>query len=268
MHTMLRGAIAARRALRRGPLTALFAALLLALVPSRADAQGSRDYLFGTPAGSLTIRGGLNLLRQSSAVFEDSREFLTLDRGDLVGGSVLADLAFRVNERFDVVLSGGYSHSSAWSEFRGWEGDDDLPIAQRTKLTTVPLSASVKVYPRERGRAIGRFAYVPSRFAPYVGVGAGAMWHRYVQNGEFVDFATIDDEGYADIIRIHLENDGFAPLLQGLAGVDIRLTRQLSLSLEGRYQWARGRMNPEQFEGFDRIDLSGLQTTAGLHIRL
>lgn len=251
--------------LARGLVAALLVALL---VPAMAEAQSRPDYMLGTPDGTLTLRGGMNLLRQSSGVFADAREFLTLDRGDLFAGSMLVDLAFRTGARYDVMLSGGYSRSSAQTEFRGWEGEDDMPIEQRTELTTVPLSVSVKMYPMERGRSIGRFAYVPARFAPYVGAGAGVMWHRYVQHGEFVDFASVDADGFADIVRLRMENDGFAPLVQGLAGVDVRLSRAVSLSVEGRYQWARAGMDPSQFEGYDRLDLSGLQTTVGLQLRL
>jgi hypothetical protein len=86
------------------------------------------------------------------------------------------------------------------------------------------------------------------------------MWYRFTQQGEFVDFQT------NDIFRDHLESSGWAPTVQGLAGVDLTLTPRLALTGEARYSWARAQLS-DAFVGFDRIDLSGTSATVGLTVR-
>jgi hypothetical protein len=126
----------------------------------------------------------------------------------------------------------------------------------------VPLTASAKLYLQPRGRSIGRFAYVPATgLMPYVGAGGGAVWHRFVQEGLFVDYESLR------ILEGRIETSGFSPLLHGFAGADVRISPRVSLTFEGRYTWSRAEMGND-FVGFDRIDLSGLQTTAGIQIRL
>jgi hypothetical protein len=243
---------------------ALIAGLVLVLVMPVAElsAQDRRDFLIGAPSVTLTLRGGMNVLRQNSDIYEHVREFLTIDRGDLLGFSGIADLGIRVSDRFDIVASLGYSRSATWSEDREFVEQDDSPIEQHTSLVQVPLTMSAKLYLQPRGRAIGRFAYVPAAgLTPYIGAGGGALWHRFAQDGHFVDYESLR------ILQGRLETAGFAPLLHGFAGVDVRIAPRLSLTLEGRYNWSHAAMGSD-FVGFDRIDLSGLQTTAGIQIRL
>jgi hypothetical protein len=244
---------------------ALTAAALV--VPDAALAQTNRDYLIGAPPVTLTLRGGLNILRQRSDIFDHTREFLTVERGDLLGGAAGADIGIRLSDRLDLVASAGFSRSSTWSEFRDWEDMDGLPIEQQTALTQVPLALSARYYPLARGRSIGRFAYVPSRWAPYIGAGGGAMWHRFVQEGEFLDTFACEEFDQCAIVPGRLESEGFVPMAQFFGGVDMRLLPRLSLTLDARYHLSRAPMGRD-FDGFDRIDLSGLQTTVGVQIRL
>ena len=58
------------------------------------------------------------------------------------------------------------SRSSTQSEFRHWLDNNDLPIQQTTEFQRVPLTASLKMYLGPPGRSIGRFAWIPKRFAP------------------------------------------------------------------------------------------------------
>jgi hypothetical protein len=51
-----------------------------------------------------------------------------------------------------------------------------------------------------------------------------------------------------------------------MAGVDVSLTPRFVLTGEGRYTYAKAKMD-EDFIDFDKIDLSGFAITAGLAIR-
>jgi opacity protein-like surface antigen len=86
------------------------------------------------------------------------------------------------------------------------------------------------------------------------------MWYSFTQSGEFVDVA--DNE----IFTATLRSTGWAPLLHAGAGVDLALSSSLLLASEARYSFAKADMQ-EDFAGFDRIDLSGLNVTFGLKVR-
>jgi hypothetical protein len=118
----------------------------------------------------------------------------------------------------------------------------------------------VKRYLAPRGRSIGRFAWVPARRTAYVGVGAGWMWYRFRQVGDFVDFKTLN-VFYDDFL-----SSAWTPTVHALAGVDVPLGRYLVFSGEGRFTWAKGPMGRD-YVGFNRIDLSGLSITTGLSVR-
>ena len=60
------------------------------------------------------------------------------------------------------------------NEFRDWVDNNDEPIEQETKFRRLPLTVALRYYLTDRGRAVSQFAYIPNRYAPYVGVGGGA----------------------------------------------------------------------------------------------
>jgi hypothetical protein len=253
----------------RLPVAALVALGLLAatfMMPAAAQAQERRDYLLGAPAMTLTLRGGFAFLRGDSEIYEFVSEHLTLERSDFRPVELGADFAIRLSDRFDLVPGIGYSRTARWSEYRDYVEDvngQERPIEQQTTLARVPLTLSVRAYPLARGRTIGRFVYIPARVVPYVGAGAGTMWHSFAQDGDFVD---VDDPDLAIFTR-RFESDGFGPVAQVFAGVEYGLGNRFALTVEARYHWASARMGRDFDAGFDRIDLSGLQTTAGLQIR-
>lgn len=234
-------------------------AMLATALP--ASAQGAGDgFLFREPTVSVGLRGGFGHASAGSDIFAFSTEHLTLSQGDFSGPSLGGDLAFRVHPRLHLALGAGYSSAIRDSEFRDWVGTDDLPIEQTTRFERVPLTAGVKAYLVPPGRTVGRFAWVPSRVAPYVGAGAGAMWYRFRQEGEFMDFETLA------IFDDVLESQGWAPMAQGVAGLEYSLTPRLVLSGELKYVWARAELG-DSFDEFDPIDLSGAAATFGVNLR-
>ena len=118
----------------------------------------------------------------------------------------------------------------------------------------------VRQYLTSRGRSVGDLAWIPSRLAPYVGAAGGAMWYRFRQNGDFVDFNT------NDVFNGTLNTSGWAPAASGAAGLDVTLTPRFALTGQGKYLWARARPGGD-FSGFNQIDLSGFSTTVGLLVR-
>jgi hypothetical protein len=240
---------------------ALAITLALVLPASTAAGQGSGDgFLFKEPTVTVVLRGGFAHASAESDIFTFVKDELTLGSGDFSGPTLGADVAIRITPRFDVVVGASYAGRSARSEFRDWVDQDDRPIEQTTKFRRVPVTASAKLYLTPRGRSIGRFVWLPARYAPYVGVGGGAMWYRFSQEGDFVDFETLD------VFSDELESSGWTGTAHAMAGLDFALTPRLGLTGEARYTYANATLS-DDFEGFDEIDLSGISTTIGLSIR-
>ena len=250
-------------AFRRTPalLALAVAAAAAAGAPGAALAQGAgRGFLFHEPTGSITLRGGFARASAGSDIFAFTTENLTLGRGDFDGVTVGADFAFRVAPRMDLMFGAAYAGRSSRSEFRKWVDQDNQPIEQRTSFHRTPLTVGARAYLTPRGRSIGSYAWVPARAAYYVGGGGGMMHYRFAQKGDFVDEETLDVFGDEFI------SSGWTPTAQALAGADFTVNPYFALTAEGRYGWAKAKMDRD-FSNFDNIDLSGFTATIGLAIR-
>jgi opacity protein-like surface antigen len=241
----------------------LVAALALAgTAAASAGAQSAGNgFLFEQPTGSLTLRGGYAHANANSDIFSFSTDELTLDKSDFSGPIFGADISFRVAPRIDIVLGTSYAGTSTQSSYRDLVDENSAEITQTTDFRRVPVMASVRAYLTSRGRSVGRFAWVPTRFAPYVGVGGGAMWYEFSQHGEFVDH---DDGNH--IFTSEFSSSQWTPAAQGMVGLDFSITPRIALTGEAKYIWAKGTLD-DTFTGFDKIDLSGLSTTIGLTYR-
>jgi hypothetical protein len=238
----------------------LLAGVLLAGTAPAAAQSAGNGFLFHTPNVTLTLHGGYDRAGAGSDLFSFTTRELTLGKSDFSGLAGGGDVSFRLSPRLDLMIGAEYTGRVKQSEFRDLVGTDDLPIEQRTRFERAPLAANLKLYLVPKGRTIGSFAWVPSKVAPYVGAGGGAMWYRFRQNGDFVDYQT--NEIYSDF----LESAGWAPLAQGLAGVDVAVTPRFAVTGEARYSWARAGLS-DSYVDFDRIDLSGLAATIGISLR-
>jgi hypothetical protein len=227
-----------------------------------APAQGTGDgFLFRRPRATFAIRAGYDRALAGSDVFSFATERLTLGRGSFSSLTVATDLSARLNDRVDLVFGASYSGSRSRSEFRDWVDQDSLPIEQTTSFDRLPLTVGLKIYLAQRGRSLGHLAWVPARYVPYVGVGAGAMWYRFRQEGDFVDFETLD------VFGDKFDSSGWTMTAHGLAGVEVALGPRFFLVGEGRYTWAQSTMG-QAWVDFDRIDLSGFSVTAGIAFRM
>jgi hypothetical protein len=233
----------------------------LAASPLTARAQDAGNgFLFGAPMGSFTLRGGWALARAHSDLFAFTTEQLTLDRGDFSSPDIEGDLAFRVAARTDVVVSTGLSGMNRRSEFRHFIDNNDLPIEQTTTFVRVPITLGVKQYLTSTGRSIGRFAWIPSRAAPYVGGGGGVMYYKFRQDGDFIDLQTMN------VFPSIYASDGWTRTAYATAGLDYSLGPRFALTTEARYLWSNAELSRD-FSGFEHLDLSGLSTTVGLAVR-
>lgn len=235
--------------------------LLGTSAPRVAQGQASgQGFLLQRPIGSITLRGGYAHASASSDLFDFVTNQLTLNRSDFSSPTGQVDLAFRIAPRLDVDFGAGLSRSSSPSEYRTLIDQNNQPIQQTTSFERVPLTADLRFFLTPPGRSIGQFAYVPARFAPYIGAGAGMIGYEFKQTGDFVDPNT----NY--VFNSDLSSSGWAPEAHALVGADYSLSPRFALSGEAKYLWAKGSLNND-FSGFDKIDLSGFTTTIGLKLR-
>ena len=243
----------------RGAAVALLAATSL-LVPATARAQS--DFMLKRPAATVSLYGGWAVPGEGSDLFGFAREQVTLEEGDFESPLVSAEVALRVSEHFD--LTAGLDHSSRTvaTEMRDWVTSDDRPIPQSTRFTRTRFHAGARAYLLPRGRSISRFAWVPTRWSPYVGGGIGVTRFEFEQVGDFVDYETLDI--FAD--QLEAVGDGFTP--HALAGVQLSLTPRILLRGEYRYIWGSGSPDSTDYYDFQDVDLSGSAVVIGASFRL
>ena len=227
---------------------------------SAGGAQASEpDFLFGAPRGALSIRGGFSKASANSDIYDFLGEELTIEKGDFNAPVFGIDVALSVHPRIDVLVGFEYSRSGIDSEYRDFVEDNGAPIHQTTELRTVPVTGSVKLYLTPRGRSISRFAFVPSKARAYAGGGAGLVWYRLHQTGDFVDFVDLS------IFTGEFSSSGWGSEAHVFGGMDLQMGPKWYLSFEGRYVWADATLSGD-FVGFDPIDLGGLRITAGVNV--
>ena len=256
---------AARRAeagrFRRSVLALAALVTLVSLAPEAGAQSSGKGFLFKRPVGSFALRGGYALANAGSDVFSEATTQLTLDKRDFSAFDVGGDISYSLGARTDLVFDGELTSAKKPSEFRKWVDNNDQPIRQSTTFRRIPLTMAVKYYLADRGREVSQFAWIPKQYAPYVSLGAGAMYYRFKQDGDFVDFKTLD------VFSTTVESSGWTPMGQGAAGVEYNVGPWLALTGEGRYVWAKATLDPNAFEGFDKIDLTGFAGTVGFRVR-
>lgn len=235
------------------------------IAPAAASAQvGGPGFLFTRPRVQLELRTGYSVARAGSDVYTAVTDSLTLNKSDFNAFMIGGDLSFRVTSRLDAGLDFAYTGGSRPSQVKPpWVDNNNLPIQQTTKFSRIPLTVRLKWYLMPPGQSISRFAWIPTTWAPYVGVGAGVMWYSLDQSGSFVDWQSAPTY---NIYTDNLHSSGSAPTADVFAGADVTLNKIFFLTGEARYDWAKATLG-QDFVGFNKIDLSGFQASVGIGIR-
>ena len=242
--------------------------LLIAAQPAAAQSQsqppspvqnGSPDFLFGAPRGYVGVRAAFLMAREGGDLFSFVREQLTVEKGDFNAPGVTIEFGFYATPRITVLTDIDVTRSSVDSESRPFVGSDGLPIAQTSRLAQTNFAGGVKFALLPPGQRISRYAWIPRTIVPYVSAGAGMMYHRFSQDGEFVDFVDLS------IFRANLESSGWAPSAYVAGGADIRVYNRIYVGIEGKYLVAHDSLQ-EDFAGFEGIDLAGFRFGTGVHV--
>jgi hypothetical protein len=231
---------------------------LAVAAPASLNAQDG--FLFRQPTVTLGVHGGLAVPSAHDDIFDFFTRELTLERSDFASASFGAEIGVRIASHFDVVLGVSHAKASQPSEFLHWEDTDEQPIEQVTTFKRTPVTLSARYFPLDRGRDVGRYAWIPAAVLPYVGAGVGMLWYDLLQAGDFVDFTTLE------IFRDRLRSSGSTVTAQVFAGAQWWPLAHVGLTTEGRYAWANATLE-NGFSEFGSIDLNGFQWTAGIAAR-
>ena len=203
------------------------------------------------------VSGGWLMASASGGIFDLTRDLLTVNDGDFDTGLFRFTFGQSLSPRLDLLVEAGFSRATIPSEYRDFVDADGGAIFQRTELTQGAMAGSLRFWLIPRGREVSRFAWVPNRIAPYVGVGGGAYRYHFTQLGDFVDFVDLS------IFTANLESSGWTPSSHVFGGASVNLTPQLFAHIEARYVWANTPLSND-FIGFDSIDLNSLRITVGI----
>ena len=222
------------------------------------------DFEFDEPRMSVGFRGGWAFNRSKGEIYDFLTDELTLSKSDFDAPAFTVDFSWRLISWLDVVFGVGYSGRKQKSEDRHFTEVNGSPIIQDTRLTQVPLTVSLKIYPIGRGEQVGQYAWIRKAVVPYIGGGIGGTWYELKQKGDFVDKSVPGDEF---IFSDEFTSDDWAFAQHVFAGVDIKLTRSFGLILEGRYYWADADVHGD-FVDFNSIDLDGARAMIGFNWKL
>ena len=189
--------------------------------PLATSCSGAPERKSGSASAGRSPRGG-------SDWYDFVTDQLTLDQGDFNAFAVASDVGVWLPGRFTAVGGVEFTHTNPGSEYRRFVDNNRQPINQATRLNVVHATGGIKYALTDRGRAIGRLAWIPARVAPYLAAGAGATFYQLQQTGDFVDFVD------RSVFPALFESQGWAPTYYVGGGADIRVLRRMLV--ERRFQ--------------------------------
>lgn len=222
-----------------GPL-ALCATLCLA-----APAQAQQAINFSL--GGFVVAG--EDARTTGDVLVANRDLLSFDVGDFNTGSVGVEWLLPLGEFFEGGVGAAFTSRSVPTVYSDLVNRDGSEIEQTLKLRVAPVTATVRVLPFGRSRALQL----------YLGGGVGFFAYRYSEVGDFVDFT--DRSIFHD--QFVAKGTEVGPV--GLVGLRVPIGDRWSLGGEVRYQQAHADLS-QDFLG-DKLDLSGFHYLATIHVK-
>jgi hypothetical protein len=235
-------------------------AILILTLPALLVAGESR-----ASAGGLDLRIGAFFPRGNESLFQDLNSLYTPNANPAVGvkakdfdgvfGGAEYSVVVAPNIEVGVHLDGyGRRVETSYRDYTRPSGDE---IRQTLKLTMAPLGATVRLVPTSKR----------SRIAPYIGGGVDAIFYKYEEHGDFIDFFDPSNP----IIPDRFEDSGTMFGVHAVAGVRVYINRDFAIVAEGRYQWAQKDMGkdfaPNESGLVNRLDLTGAAAVVGLHVR-
>jgi len=198
--------------------------------------------------GAFRLRLGAFRPAGDSQYWDDKKLDFTGEAADLEGPSAGLDYLLGLNDNLSLVFSGSYSQGDTTQSYRDFVDTSGHNIRHDTKLDIGSATLGLMFH----------LAGPDAPIIPYVGFGGGAYFWRLEENGDFVDF-----NRHNEIFNARLQSDGTAFGGYGVFGLEAPVSRNLSIFGEGRYTKVDADLQGD-FDGFGKIDLSGVEVAAGL----
>ncbi|MBD3867887.1 MAG: hypothetical protein IFK94_07175 [Acidobacteria bacterium] len=193
-----------------------------------------------------------------SDFWAETEDVFTIDVGDFDGAMVGFTYLSPVSNNMEVGLNVDFYNETVLSAYRDYTDVDGFRIFHDTSLSMVPLSVDVRFLPAGRYGARGsRGQVMVRRPVFYLGGGIGVNFFEYEEVGDFVDFEL--DEVVFDRFR----DSGAAFTAHALAGVELPVSPDLGLLIEGKYTWVDEELGSD-FAGLGNLDLGGTSISVGL----
>lgn len=228
-------------------VTIALASPVLAGTPRHFKRGGGPEYTWGVGA-----RIGLFTPEGDSEFWDDTFDVFTGDIEDFEDTSLAFDLHYNVNP---VVRLNGSVFGSVGEARQGYRDADFDPFLEgvrhdsELRVSAITVGAQIMLFgPHHRVR-------------PYVGLGGGFYSWRYREDGEFVIFDQFDPE-FDEIVFSEFEDDGVTTGFYLNAGLELGLTEDVALVIDGRWHRAEDGLGGD-FEGFGDIDISGTELSIG-----
>jgi hypothetical protein len=187
--------------------------------------------------------------RSDGDVLVANREILAFDIRDFDTGSIGVEWLLPVGEFLEFGAGAAFTSRTVPSVYDELVNRDGSEIEQDMKLRVAPFTATVRLLPFGRSRAV----------QPYLGGGIGLFNYRYSEVGDFVDFT--DRSVFRDqFVAQGTETGGVA-----LAGIRFPIGDAWSLGGEVRWQKASADLN-DDFLG-TTLDLGGFHYLATIHVK-
>jgi outer membrane protein W len=187
--------------------------------------------------------------RTDGDVLVANREILAFDIRDFDTGSIGLEWLLPIGEFLEVGAGAAFTSRTVPSVYDGFVNRDGSEIEQDMKLRIAPFTATVRLLPFGRSRAV----------QPYLGGGIGLFNYRYSEVGDFVDFT--DRSVFRDqFVAKGTETGGVA-----LAGIRFPIGDAWSLGGEVRWQKASADLD-DDFLG-TTLDLGGFHYLATIHVK-
>ena len=235
-------------------------AVFLANTAAHAQVSSSSDFNPRKPKAFAGVHIGFNIPKAGSDLYDMVTRELTLEKSDFRAAGFGGEFGVPIASHFAVVADFEYSRSKTKSESRDYVESNGDPIEQTTEFSQIPITVTVRYYPKKTGEFVGNYAWIPTRMNPYIGAGGGALGYNFKQTGRFVDTSTMN------IFSSTLESKGWTSTAHIAGGIDINLTPRIFVNGEARYSWAHADLSKD-FTRFDPIDLSGARILGGIYFR-
>jgi len=202
-------------------------------------------------SGGIFIPRGQNSRKPHDVWIADVPIFL-FETNDFTSGEISGEWNIAFNNRLELGIGAAYYQDTIHTLYRDYVDIDFSEIRSDFTLRASPFTGVIRFMP------FGK----PGSFQPYIGGGVAVTPWKYSEIGKFIDF---NDNNTVYNGRYIANGTSVGPV--ALAGFRLPINGDVyALTVEGRYMWAEGALNPNDFLD-TKIDLGATSVRFGFLIR-